>query len=104
MTPALFVLAAATGAVGRHVVASYVCSWHAILGVNTAGAALLGWLVANDVSASTLTIVGIGLCGALTTFSSFALEIRTMGAKYGGLYAATTLVCVCGAASITSSL
>lgn len=104
MTPALFVVAAAIGAVGRHVVAAFVCSWHAVLGVNTAGAALLGWLVAHDVSASTITVVGIGFCGALTTFSSFALEARRLGARYGTLYAATTLVCVCGAASITSSL
>lgn len=104
MTPVFFVVAAAAGAVGRHLAATFVCSWHAILGVNTAGAALLGWLVSQDFGASTVTIVGVGFCGALTTFSSFALEIRNMGAKYGALYAAATLVCVCGAASISSSL
>ncbi|MFK7917754.1 MAG: CrcB family protein [Ilumatobacter sp.] len=104
MTPALFVLAASLGAVGRHVVASFLCSWHALLGVNTAGAALLGWLATQDLSEPAMTVFGVGFCGALTTFSSFASEVRTMGPRYGALYATTTMLCVCGAASVASSL
>ena len=47
MTPLLFVLAAAAGAVGRHLVGRLACSWQALLIVNTTGAALLGWLTAG---------------------------------------------------------
>jgi len=103
MTPVLFVIAAAFGAVGRHVVGRLVCSWQALLVVNTVGAALLGWLVTRDVSPSILTVVGVGFCGSLTTFSSFALEARSLGWRYGSLFVASTLVCVTGAASIAST-
>ena len=70
--------AAAAGAVGRHVLAHVVCSWQALLVANTVGAALLGWLLEQDPSVMTLTVVGLGLCGALTTYSSFALEARAL--------------------------
>lgn len=100
----LFVLAAASGALGRHAMSRLVCSWQALLVVNTAGAALLGLITSRDVSAATATVVGIGFCGALTTFSSFALEVRLLGPRYGLLYAALTLVCVTGAASLATTL
>ncbi len=103
MTPLLFVVAAASGAVGRHLVGRVVCSWQALLVVNTVGSALLGWLVSRDVSDATMTIVGIGLCGSLTTFGSFALEVRTLGFRLGLAYLAATLVSVTGAASIAST-
>jgi len=103
MTPVLFVLAAALGAVGRHVIARVVCSWQALLVANTAGAALLGWLVEQDTSRATTTVVGVGLCGALTTYSSFALETRALGWRWGTVYVASTLVCVTGAASLAAT-
>lgn len=104
MSPLLFVLAAAAGAAGRHVVAQVVCSWQSLLVVNTIGAALLGWLVGRDVSPATLTVLGVGLCGSLTTFSSFALEARDLGWRYGSVFVASTLICVTGAASVASTL
>lgn len=103
MTPLLFVVAAAVGAVGRHLVGRVVCSWQAVLVVNTVGSALLGWLVSHDVSDGTLTILGVGLCGALTTFGSFALEVRALGFRLGLVYVVATLVSVTGAASIAST-
>ena len=75
MTPALFVLAAGLGAVGRHVVAQYACSWASLLWVNSVGAGLLGLIVASDMSVDARTILGVGFCGALTTFSTLALEV-----------------------------
>lgn len=104
MTPVLFVVAAAVGAVGRHLVGRFACSWQALLVVNTSGAALLGWLASTDASDATSTIVGVGFCGALTTFSSFALEVRSLGWKLGSAYAVSTIVCVTGAASLASTL
>lgn len=103
MTPVLFVAAAAGGAVGRHLVARLVCSWQSLLIVNTLGAALLGWLVGRDVSPTTATIVGVGLCGAFTTYSSFALEARALGWRWGTVYAMSTLVSATGAASLAAT-
>jgi CrcB protein len=103
MTPVLFVLAAACGALGRHLVARFTCSWRALLIVNTAGAALLGWLVEQDLEPDTLVVLGVGLCGAFTTYSSFALEAQALGWRWGGVYAASTVVCVTGAASLGAS-
>ena len=50
MTPALFVVAAGLGAVGRHLVGQYACSWIALLWVNTIGAGLLGAIAASELS------------------------------------------------------
>lgn len=46
--------------------------------VNTAGAALLGWALAahaaGDLGASALAVVGAGLAGGLSTFSTLAVD------------------------------
>ncbi len=104
MTVALFVVAAGVGASLRHHAEVWVCTWQRLLAVNVAGAALLGWLVENDVGVATLTVLGVGFCGALTTFSSFALEVRSLGPRVGGAYAALTVACVCGAAALAATL
>ena len=104
MTPMLFVLAAAGGAVLRYVTGLVVCTWQALLLVNVAGSLALGATVAADLDASTTTILGVGLCGALTTYSSFALEVRSLGRRWGSAYVVVTIGCVCAAASIGTSL
>lgn len=108
MTPVLFVVAAGMGAMGRELVGRFVCTWQALLVVNTAGAGLLGVVVgaagSGDLSADAATVLGVGFCGALTTFSTFALETRALGWRWGSVYAAVTVVCACGAASIGTTL
>ena len=65
--------------------------------VNLAGALLLGWAVTRLPAASyRRPFVGIGVCGALTTFSTFQLELlRMLDAGSSALalaYAAASLV------------
>jgi fluoride exporter len=46
-----------------------------ILAVNVAGSFVLGLLVGTGASVTWLTLVGTGFCGALTTFSTLALDL-----------------------------
>ena len=104
MTPVLFVIAAGAGAIGRHLVGQIICSWQALLIVNTVASALLGAIIGADLSIGTATILGIGFCGALSTYSSFALETQKLGWRWGSAYAALTIGCACAAASIGTDL
>ncbi len=104
MTPVLFLAAAGTAAVGRFLIGVAVHSWLALLVVNTVGSGLLGFVVAADLSPAAVTVVGTGFCGAFTTYSSFAVEARSFGLRWGAVYALLTLACACGAAALGATL
>ncbi len=108
---ALVACGAALGAPTRWWVDVYIQRrWLAVfpwgtLVVNVVGSLLLGFLVAGwSTEGAAVTLLGIGFCGALTTFSSFAWESHRLaedGAR--GLAAANVvgmpIVC-CAAAAL----
>lgn len=82
MTSALLVaLGAALGAPVRYLTSHLLRTrWGArasagTLTVNVLGSFLLGLLAADGVAGDLWALVGIGFCGALTTFSSLTLEL-----------------------------
>jgi CrcB protein len=99
MTTVLWVaLGAAIGAPARYLTDRAVQGWHdsvfpwGTLTVNMVGSFLLGLLTAmsTNLSPAVSATVGVGFCGALTTYSTFSYEIvafldvrdRLMAAAY----------------------
>ena len=99
MTALLVALGAAMGASVRFLLAVRRPDRLATFTVNVLGSGLLGALV--HPSPSVAALVGIGFCGALTTFSTFAVEVAD---SRSWRYAVTTVVCCVGAAAITRAV
>jgi CrcB protein len=94
VTALLVVLGAAVGAPARLLVSRALPGPRGTLAVNGAGSLLLG-LVAGAAPAP-YALVGVGFCGALTTFSTFALEtVEDAGWRY---VAVSTALCLAAAA------
>lgn len=64
----------------------------ATFAANLAGTLLLGWLVAAVAGGLWRPFVGTGFCGALTTFSTFQVQIVELGDDGHGVLAALYLV------------
>ncbi len=89
-------------------------SWPwATFAVNVAGAFLLGWLVTRlqerlPPSAYRRPLLGTGFCGALTTFSTFQVELLGMlDADHAALalaYAAASIAAGCLAVALATNL
>lgn len=104
MSIALFLAGTGTAAVARHLVGRTLCAWQALLVVNTAGSVLLGYVIQRGPGSMWELVIGTGFCGTLTTYSSFALEVRALGWRGGSLFAAVAIGCAAGGASIGVSL
>lgn len=98
----------AAGAVVRQLLST--APWGPLRGVlvaNTTGAALLGALVALVEDPALLLLLGTGLCGALTTWSTLALQTAELARRSPGraaAYLGVTLVLGLGAALLTLHL
>lgn len=91
MTLLLVAAGAALGAPLRYVAAHLLdgrLHWGTIL-VNLVGSFLLGAFSGLGLSGSTLAFLGTGFCGALTTYSAFAVHVHDLGPRRG---AATVLL------------
>ena len=78
MEPTLLLgLGGALGAVSRYAVGRLLHGAavpYATLVVNVLGSFLLGVVVFGGASSETVLVVGVGFCGAFTTFSSFGFQ------------------------------
>jgi fluoride exporter len=98
----------AAGAVVRHLLA--VGPWGALRGIlaaNTAGAAALGAIVARVDDPLLLLLLGTGVCGALTTWSTLAVQTTDLarrGAWRAAAYLGLTVALGLTAALVTLRL
>ena len=107
MMLAAMLLAGAVGAVLRFLVARLLPSPWAVLAVNVAGSLLAGMLI-GLVSGDLRVILLTGLCGGLTTFSTFSVEtvqlVQSGRARVALLSVAANLVLGLGAAALGMAL
>lgn len=65
---------------------------YGILAVNLSGALALGMLAGATADADALRLIGAGLLGAYTTFSTWMLQSHRLGPRLGALNIAVSLV------------
>jgi CrcB protein len=116
MTVLWVALGAALGAPARYLTDRAVQGWHdsvfpwGTLTVNLIGSLILGFLVAAaaHLSPALGAAMGTGLCGALTTYSTFSYEILRLledrARFYAGAYVVASLLGGLGAVGVGWSL
>lgn len=102
MTVLLVLLGGAGGAVLRYLIDQRVQRSHdsafpwGTLTVNLTGSAVLGvlagWALAGGRPDAVQSLVGVGLCGSLTTFSTFGYETVRLLTERARLYAVANIV------------
>lgn len=95
MTPLLVALGAGLGAVLRFALATYADRPDFPLGTwvaNIAGSFVLGLLSGLVLGPETLALIGVGLCGGVSTYSSFAVQSHERGVRQTPAYVVATLV------------
>jgi CrcB protein len=102
VTPLLVVLGAVFGAPARLLVSRMVAGERGTLVVNVAGSLLVGLFA--GLSTSAYALLGVGFCGAFTTYSTFAVEAVTMPRRAGALYALVSVALCCAACALGLAL
>jgi CrcB protein len=93
VTAVYVVLGAAVGAPLRYVLGHWLDErppWGTIL-VNLAGSFLLGLFSGLALDGALVALLGTGFCGALTTYSAFAVQTHDLGPRRGTANALLTL-------------
>lgn len=109
MTLLLVALGAAVGAPLRYLTDRLVRSRHdsvfpwGTLVVNVAGSLLLGFLIGLPAGSALTALLGTGLCGALTTYSTFSYDTLRL-AQDGARLLAAVNVAVSIAAGLAAAL
>ncbi len=101
MSVGLVVVGGAVGAVVRYAVGRWLdrpgAPW-GTFAVNAVGSFVLG-VVLGAADPATAALVGTGFCGALTTYSTFALELVELPRRRAVAYALGSVVTGLGAAA-----
>ncbi len=110
MTVLLVALGAAVGAPLRYLVDRAVQRRHdsvfpwGTFAVNVLGSLMLGVLIGGALPRPVLALLGTGLCGALTTYSTFGYEtlrlVEQRARFYAAAYVVATVVAGLGAAFV----
>ena len=93
MTALLVAAGAALGAPLRFVAAHWLddrLPWGTLL-VNVVGSALLGLFSGLAVGDHAWAFLGVGFCGALTTYDAFAVQTLRLGRRRGTRYVGLTV-------------
>ena len=98
MTALLVALGACVGAPLRLLVSRAIVDENGTLVVNVVGSLLLGLFA--GLSGHWYALLGVGLCGAFTTYSTFAVEAVTLRARSDLRYVATSVVGCCLACAL----
>ncbi|MFD6756055.1 fluoride efflux transporter CrcB [Micromonospora gifhornensis] len=114
MTVLLVALGAAVGAPLRYLLDRAVQARHGsafpwgTLTVNVLGSLILGVLIGGAVPGSLVALLGTGLCGALTTYSTFGYEtirlVETGARRYALANAVVSVAAALGAAFLGVTL
>lgn len=98
-------LVAAGGALGaalRFLLGHFLDSrlaWGTLV-ANVAASFALGWLLGHGYEGHSLTFLGTGLCGGLSTYSAFAVQTVESGLRRGAAYTLVTLGACLSAAAV----
>jgi CrcB protein len=102
MTALLVALGAFVGAPLRLLVSRAVPDENGTLVVNVVGSLLLGLFA--GLSTEWYALLGVGFCGAFTTYSTFAVEAVTLRLRSDLRYVATSVVLCCVACAVGLAL
>jgi CrcB protein len=98
MRALLVVVGAAVGAPARLLVSRALPGERGTLVVNVVGSMLVGLFA--GLSPSAYALLAIGLCGAFTTFSAFAVETVTLPRRRSASYIASSVILCCLACAL----